>query len=113
VLVSIQGMILIEAPYFNEYVTIFTSLSEGNGNSIGSRPGYGKANPNDPRSVNYNREIRLQTVRYAMVEWMKDKYKDHIWAVSAISVMIVMLSPDELFSCRTLSLLTSALGTTR
>jgi hypothetical protein len=56
------------------------------------RPGFGKADPNDPRSISYNREIRVQTVRHAMVEWMKDKYKNHIWTVSATSVRTPLLA---------------------
>ncbi|THV06598.1 hypothetical protein K435DRAFT_711464 [Dendrothele bispora CBS 962.96] len=61
VLVSIQSMILIELPYFNE-------------------PGYGKANPNHKASIEYNRNIALQTTRWAIVEWLGDTYKDSIWA---------------------------------
>ncbi|OSX67171.1 hypothetical protein POSPLADRAFT_1129859 [Postia placenta MAD-698-R-SB12] len=61
VLVSIQSMILVELPYFNE-------------------PGYGKANPSSQASINYNRNISMQTVRWGMVEWLKDEHKDGIWA---------------------------------
>ncbi|KAJ7492154.1 hypothetical protein FB451DRAFT_1217166 [Mycena latifolia] len=60
VLVSIQSMILIDAPYYNE-------------------PGHGQANPKAMVSINYNREISLQTCRWAMVEWLKDASKDGIW----------------------------------
>ncbi|KAJ7508602.1 hypothetical protein B0H11DRAFT_1848236 [Mycena galericulata] len=60
VLVSIQSMILIDAPYYNE-------------------PGHGKANPKAQVSIAYNREIALQTCRWAMTEWLKDEYKDGIW----------------------------------
>lgn len=61
VLVSIQSMILVELPYFNE-------------------PGYGKAKPSSQASINYNRNISMQTVRWGMVEWLKDEHKDGIWA---------------------------------
>ncbi|GBE77250.1 Baculoviral IAP repeat-containing protein [Sparassis crispa] len=61
VVVSIQSMILIDLPYFNE-------------------PGYGKADAKDHNSIAYNRNIYVQTVRWAMVEWMKDEYKNGIWA---------------------------------
>ncbi|KAJ6623142.1 hypothetical protein B0H10DRAFT_2011350 [Mycena sp. CBHHK59/15] len=64
VLVSIQSMILIDAPYYNE-------------------PGHGQANPRSHVSKNYNREISMQTCRWAMVEWLKDIHKDGIWKVHA------------------------------
>ncbi|KAJ7729238.1 hypothetical protein DFH07DRAFT_850323 [Mycena maculata] len=60
VLVSIQSMILIDAPYYNE-------------------PGHGKANPNAPVSVAYNKEISLQTCRWAIVDWLNAKHQDGIW----------------------------------
>ncbi|KAJ6541873.1 hypothetical protein B0H19DRAFT_1175036 [Mycena capillaripes] len=61
VLVSIQSMILIEAPYYNE-------------------PGHGKANPKAQVSINYNKEISLQTSRWAIIEWLgSDKHKTGIW----------------------------------
>ncbi|RPD64686.1 hypothetical protein L226DRAFT_497961 [Lentinus tigrinus ALCF2SS1-7] len=60
VLVSIQSMILIELPYFNE-------------------PGYGKANPSNRASQEYNKNIRAQTTRWAIVEWLKDEHKDGVW----------------------------------
>ncbi|KAJ7654720.1 hypothetical protein B0H17DRAFT_1099703 [Mycena rosella] len=60
VLVSIQSMILIDAPYYNE-------------------PGHGQANPNAQVSINYNREISLQTCRWAMVDWLKDAHKGGLW----------------------------------
>ncbi|KAF7347410.1 UBIQUITIN-CONJUGAT-2 domain-containing protein [Mycena venus] len=60
VLVSIQSMILIDAPYYNE-------------------PGHGKANPKAKVSINYNREISQQTCRWAITEWLKDSYKSGIW----------------------------------
>lgn len=60
VLVSIQSMILIDAPYFNE-------------------PGHGKANLNSSVSIEYNRNISLQTVRWAIVEWLKEEHRNGIW----------------------------------
>ncbi|KAI0713150.1 hypothetical protein C8T65DRAFT_645711 [Cerioporus squamosus] len=60
VLVSIQSMILIELPYFNE-------------------PGYGKASPTNRASQEYNKNIRAQTTRWAIVEWLKDEHKDGVW----------------------------------
>ncbi|KAF9567848.1 hypothetical protein CPC08DRAFT_626320 [Agrocybe pediades] len=60
VLVSIQSMILIDAPYYNE-------------------PGHGQANLKAPVSISYNREISLQTVRWAIVDWLDDKHRDGIW----------------------------------
>ncbi|KAJ6486122.1 hypothetical protein C8R47DRAFT_529564 [Mycena vitilis] len=62
VLVSIQSMILIDAPYYNE-------------------PGHGKANPNSQVSINYNKEISQQTCRWAMIDWLRDEHKTGIWKV--------------------------------
>ncbi|KAI0050598.1 hypothetical protein FA95DRAFT_1555521 [Auriscalpium vulgare] len=61
VLVSIQSMILIDLPYFNE-------------------PGYGTANKSNMSSIAYNKNICLQTLKWAMVEWMQDTHKDGLWA---------------------------------
>ncbi|KAF9654435.1 hypothetical protein BDM02DRAFT_3196787 [Thelephora ganbajun] len=60
VLVSIQSMILVEAPYFNE-------------------PGHGQANPKRRESIAYNRNICLQTVRWAIVEWLDDTQLTGLW----------------------------------
>jgi len=61
VAVSIQSMILVDQPYFNE-------------------PGCGKATTNHRGSIEYNKNISMQTVRWAMVEWLKDAHKNSIWA---------------------------------
>jgi len=60
VIVSIQSMIFVDAPFFNE-------------------PGAGRVNPNQPASIQYNRNIELQTVRWAMVEWLKDEHRGGLW----------------------------------
>ncbi|KAF9786880.1 hypothetical protein BJ322DRAFT_1052442 [Thelephora terrestris] len=60
VLVSIQSMILVETPYFNE-------------------PGHGHANPKRRESISYNRNICLQTVRWAIVEWLDDAHINGLW----------------------------------
>ncbi|KAJ4485664.1 hypothetical protein J3R30DRAFT_3282130 [Lentinula aciculospora] len=60
VLVSIQSMILIDLPYFNE-------------------PGYGRANPKSAASINYNRNISLQTTRWAIVDWLREEHRNGIW----------------------------------
>ncbi|KAF8807941.1 hypothetical protein BYT27DRAFT_7242326 [Phlegmacium glaucopus] len=60
VLVSIQSMILIDAPYYNE-------------------PGYGQANLKAPASIAYNRNISLQTTRWAIVDWLRDEHRHGIW----------------------------------
>ncbi|KAF8910063.1 hypothetical protein CPB84DRAFT_1937048 [Gymnopilus junonius] len=61
VLVSIQSMILVDAPYFNE-------------------PAYGQAyNLEDPASIAYNRNISMQTTRWAIVDWLDDKHRNGIW----------------------------------
>ncbi|KAL4253632.1 hypothetical protein ABKN59_003427 [Abortiporus biennis] len=61
VLVSIQSMILVDMPWFNE-------------------PGRGQANPSSQASKTYNNEIAAQTTRWAIVEWLKDEHKNGIWA---------------------------------
>ncbi|RDB28691.1 hypothetical protein Hypma_016004 [Hypsizygus marmoreus] len=60
VIISIQSMILVDAPYFNE-------------------PGYGKANLKAPASIAYNRDVSLNTVRWAIVEWLQDEHLNGIW----------------------------------
>lgn len=61
VLVSIQSMILIDAPYYNE-------------------PGHGQANVNSPVSISYNRNISMQTLKWAIVDWLQDKHRHGIWS---------------------------------
>ncbi|KAF9055950.1 hypothetical protein BJ165DRAFT_1429721 [Panaeolus papilionaceus] len=61
VLVSIQSMILVEAPYFNE-------------------PGHGAVRVNLPSSVAYNRNICKETVRWAIVDWLRDEHRNGIWS---------------------------------
>lgn len=46
------------------------------------RPGYGKANPNNKASIEYNKNICIQTTRWAMVEWLQDEHRNGIWGVS-------------------------------
>ncbi|KAJ7070570.1 hypothetical protein C8F01DRAFT_1225967 [Mycena amicta] len=60
VLVSIQSMILIDAPYFNE-------------------PGHGQANPKSRASIQYNLEIERQTCRWGIVEWFQEQNRDGLW----------------------------------
>ncbi|KAJ7665225.1 hypothetical protein DFH06DRAFT_1268392 [Mycena polygramma] len=55
VLVSIQSMILIDAPYYNERT------------------------PKSQVSINYNKEISQQTCRWAMIDWLRDEHKSGIW----------------------------------
>ncbi|KAH9948225.1 hypothetical protein B0H21DRAFT_258517 [Amylocystis lapponica] len=61
VLVSIQSMILVELPFFNE-------------------PGFGQADPKSAKSIAYNRNISVETTRWAIVDWLKDEHRDGIWA---------------------------------
>jgi hypothetical protein len=46
-----------------------------------ARPGHGKANPKQRASIDYNRNISMQTVRWAMVDWLKDEHKGGLWEV--------------------------------
>jgi len=61
VLVSIQSMIFVEVPYFNE-------------------PGFGTVNVNNNSSITYNKNITLQTTRWAIVDWLKPQHRKGIWA---------------------------------
>ncbi|ESK87451.1 ubiquitinating enzyme [Moniliophthora roreri MCA 2997] len=61
VLISIQSMILVECPYFNE-------------------PGFGQVDPNNQGSIAYNKNIRVQTARWAIVDWLKDEHRNGMWA---------------------------------
>ncbi|KAI0368884.1 hypothetical protein BV20DRAFT_968673 [Pilatotrama ljubarskyi] len=60
VVVSIQSMILVDLPYFNE-------------------PGFGRANPRNQASIHYNKNIIMQTTRWAIVDWLRDEHKDGLW----------------------------------
>ncbi|KAL1741247.1 hypothetical protein HDZ31DRAFT_45856 [Schizophyllum fasciatum] len=60
VLVSIQSMILIDVPYFNE-------------------PGMGAADPRNRQSIMYNRNINVENTRLAIVAWMKTDHRSGIW----------------------------------
>jgi len=66
VLISIQSLILVDAPYFNE-------------------PGFGTPNMKDARSVSYNANLHPLTVRWGMVDWMEKVKANNksveIWAV--------------------------------
>ena len=45
------------------------------------RPGHGKANLQSHVSIEYNRNISLQTVRWAIVDWLKEEHRNGIWGV--------------------------------
>ncbi|KAL1694785.1 hypothetical protein GGG16DRAFT_122140 [Schizophyllum commune] len=60
VFISIQSMILIDVPYFNE-------------------PGMGAANPRNQRSIMYNRNVNVENTRLAIVGWMKSEHRYGIW----------------------------------
>ena len=52
------------------------------------RPGMGKANPGNQASVAYNKNICMQTTRWAIVDWLKDEHRDGIWGVSRCSFFL-------------------------
>lgn len=69
VLVSIQGMLLCQRPYFNE-------------------PGSGE--PRDTAaSFAYDQDVRLQTVRVAMCDWMTSHHSQSLWKVSGREGFII------------------------
>jgi len=53
-------MIMNETPYFNE-------------------PGFGTPNIKDPNSIDYNKNVSLQTVRWAMIDWLTKDHLDGFW----------------------------------
>jgi ubiquitin-protein ligase len=61
ILISIQSMLLCSRPYFNE-------------------PGTGIAR-DTPDSLSYNRELKLQTARVAICDWMVSTNKKGLWKV--------------------------------
>ncbi|KAF4604796.1 hypothetical protein EYR40_003578 [Pleurotus pulmonarius] len=61
VLVSIQSMILIDLPWFNE-------------------PGRGKATADCKPSNDYNKEIAHSTAIWAILDWLHDKHRNGVWA---------------------------------
>ena len=56
------------------------------------RPGHGKANLNDPASIAYNRATVLQTVRWAMVDWLKDDHRGGLWEVCSFRCIADLIS---------------------
>lgn len=87
VMVSIQSMILVELPYFNESVLspLLTSFFTYRGNG---RPGYGNAVKSNVQSIAYNKNIAAQTTRWAIVDWLWDENRNSIWAVSASRLLV-------------------------
>ena len=64
ILISIQSMLLCSQPYFNE-------------------PGMGTA-MDSPASIAYDREVRLQTVRVAICDWMVPEKRTSMWKVRSL-----------------------------
>ena len=56
------------------------------------RPGRGQAKRNIPSSITYNKDIAVQTVRWAMIEWFSDTHRESMWAVSRLALL--SLSPS-------------------
>ena len=91
VLVSIQSMILVELPFFNEYAHRSFLISEEEAQFLfGYRPGYGQAVKEDRRSISYNKEVTLQTTKWAIVDWLKNEHQHGMWAVNTTSNFSVM-----------------------
>jgi ubiquitin-protein ligase len=63
ILISIQSMLLCSRPYFNE-------------------PGSGEPGDTYASQV-YNKEVRLQTVRVGICDWMTPAHSQSIWKVSS------------------------------
>lgn len=55
------------------------------------RPGHGTTDIEKPASVAYNKNVALQTVRWAMVEWMTDEVRQGLWAVRATCLDVQFL----------------------
>ncbi|KDQ31240.1 hypothetical protein PLEOSDRAFT_1070457 [Pleurotus ostreatus PC15] len=66
VLVSIQSMILIDLPWYNE-------------------PGRGKANAKCQASIDYNKELANSTTVWAILDWLRDEHRNGIWADVIVS----------------------------
>lgn len=54
------------------------------------RPGFGAANLKAPQSIKYNQNVSLNTVRWAMVDWLKDEHRDGIWKVNTLYIALSM-----------------------
>ena len=67
ILISIQSMLLCPRPYFNE-------------------PGIGAA-ADSVVSVQYNKEVRLQTVKVAICDWMNNLKLTSLWKVFSSQVI--------------------------
>jgi hypothetical protein len=72
----------------------FTSMTVMPADDISPRirPGHGKANLNDPASIAYNRATVLQTVRWAMVDWLKDDHRGGLWEVCSFRCIADLIS---------------------
>jgi baculoviral IAP repeat-containing protein 6 len=45
------------------------------------RPGHGQANPMNPASIAYNKDVSAHTVKWAIVDWLRDDNRKRIWQV--------------------------------
>jgi hypothetical protein len=88
-------MILIDAPYYNEYVFLvqvaFVKNFPLNWLSFFHRPGHGQANVKAPVSIAYNRNISMQTVKWAIVDWLQHKHRHGIWSVRPVPSVYLLI----------------------
>jgi hypothetical protein len=59
------------------------------------RPGHGKANPNAPASITYNKDICAKTVKWAIVDWLRDDHRKWIWRVKLFTNVLEMLADSD------------------
>lgn len=69
------------------YVTLTRPFTVSDFCSHCIRPGHGKVNLNAQVSIAYNRDVSLNTVRWAIVDWLRDEHKDGIWKVCVILIL--------------------------
>lgn len=52
--------------------------------NLTSRPGHGQANPNNVASIAYNKDVSANTVKWAIMDWLRDVHREGIWRVKPL-----------------------------
>ena len=76
-------MILNDVPYFNEFVS-YPDSKRNLKTYLTFRPGHGQANPGNAASIAYNKDICAKTVKWAIVDWLRDDKRKGIWRVKPL-----------------------------
>jgi hypothetical protein len=86
VLISIQSMILNDVPYFNEFVSCPDSKRNLSRPHFQAWPRAGEPKRSHA-SIAYNTDICAKTVKWAIVDWLRDDNRRWIWRVKVLLLM--------------------------